>query len=372
VSSPVSFRVTEQLETPLGTARTGELTVRGKTLSTPAFMPVGTLATVKSLSLRDLRDIGASCILGNTYHLHLRPGEDLVAEMGGLHSFMGGWDGLILTDSGGYQVFSLAHLRKVSEEGVTFRAHTDGSTHVFTPESVVAIQEKLDSDIMMVLDECPAHTMSESDAAKSAGLTLRWAKRAQDAYTGKAGTLFAICQGAMHAELRRQSAAELAELDFAGYGIGGLGVGEPKEVFAEMLVASTSALPSDKPRYLMGIGAPEDLVDGAAAGVDMFDCVLQTREARNGGLLTFEGRINVTNARFAHDPGPIETTCDCETCTTYSRAYLHHLFRNRELLGYRLASIHNLRWTLRLMESVREAISNGTLQELRSRVARRS
>ena len=356
----VDFTITAQEPTDEGVARAGLLTVRGKVLHTPCFMPVGTLATVKSLTIADLTTMGAECILGNTYHLHLRPGEDLIQELGGIHQFMGGWPGLVLTDSGGYQVFRLAHLRKLDRNGVTFRAHTDGSTHVFTPESVVETQEKLDSDIMMALDECPAHTMTETEAAGSSELTFNWANRSRAAWSGRRGALFGICQGGMFAELRRQSARQLASLDLPGYGIGGLGLGESKEVFREMVLASTSELPAAKPRYLMGIGRPEDLVNSVAMGVDMFDCVLQTREARNGALLTNTGRLNVNNARCARDPGPIELDCDCETCQTYSLAYLHHLFRNRELLGYRLATIHNLRWTLRLMEKVRDHIADGT------------
>lgn len=329
-------------------------------------MPVGTVGTVKSLSVRDLKQIEAECILGNTYHLHLRPGEDTVRALGGLHQFMGGWPGLILTDSGGYQVFSLAHLRTLTKRGVTFRAHTDGSTHEFTPESAVAIQESLGSDIMMALDVCPAHTAGRAEARTAAELTLHWAKRAKAAWSGSQVQLFGICQGGMHAEIRKQSASDLARLDLPGYGIGGLGVGESKELMYAMLPASVCELPEDKPRYLMGIGAPEDLFNAVALGVDVFDCVLQTREARNGGLLTRSGRLNVNNARYARDAGPVEAGCDCETCDAYSRAYLHHLFRTRELLAYRLASLHNLRWTLNLMAEIRRSIEAGDFEELRA------
>jgi queuine tRNA-ribosyltransferase len=346
-------------------ARAGEIHLHGKTLHTPAFMPVGTLATVKSLSIEDLIHIEAECILGNTYHLHLRPGENVVAELGGVHRFMGGWPGLVLTDSGGFQVFSLAHLRSLNEDGVTFRAHTDGSTHVFTPESVVAVQEALGSDIMMVLDECPPHTLSREEASASAERTRRWAERAQQAHSG-ASALFGICQGGMYPELRRESALGLRSLDFPGYAIGGLGVGEEKPVMYEMLHASTGELPEDRPRYLMGIGTPDDLVNGVAAGVDMFDCVLQTREARNGALLTRNGRLNINNAQFAVDPGPIESECDCSTCRIHTRAYLHHLFRNRELLAYRLATVHNLRWTIKLMQDIRTAVIEGTFAQFRT------
>lgn len=345
------------------TARAGVLRIGDKMLPTPAFMPVGTLATVKSLSLEDLLAIDAPCILANTYHLHLRPGEDVVANLGGLHSFMGGWPRLILTDSGGYQVFSLAHLRSVDEGGATFRAHTDGSAHRFTPESVMEIQEKLGSDIMIALDECPPHTTGYEQARESAKRTARWAARAQESHRDRDGILFPVSQGGMHEDLRQESARELAELEFDGYAIGGLGIGEEKDVMRRMLQASLSPLPVSKPRYLMGIGAPEDLVAGVAAGVDMFDSVLQTREARNGGLLTRGGRVNINNARFSEDPAPVEEGCDCSTCRTYSRAYLHHLFRNRELLGYRLATIHNLRWTVSLMHEIRHSLQAGTFSD---------
>jgi len=354
------FDLVAECETEAGAARAGDIQLHGKSLATPAFMPVGTLATVKSLSVQDLLDIEAACILGNAYHLHLRPGEETVARLGGLHQFMGGWPGLILTDSGGYQVFSLAHLRSVDDHGVTFRAHTDGSTHVFTPEAVVHIQEALGSDIMMVLDECPAHDVSLEEARASALRTGQWAEEARRAWTHGPRALFGIAQGGMYTDLRKESARELAALDFPGYGIGGLGLGEKKGVMYEMLAASIGELPASKPRYLMGIGAPEDLVNGVAAGVDMFDCVLQTREARNGGLLARTGRMNINNARFALDPGPVDVDCDCSTCAAYTRAYLHHLFRNRELLGYRLATIHNLRWTINLMREMRAAIIDGS------------
>ncbi|HEV3312035.1 MAG TPA: tRNA guanosine(34) transglycosylase Tgt [Chloroflexota bacterium] len=359
------FSISARDESSTGVfARAGHIRLNGKTLDTPAFMPVGTLATVKSLSIQDLINIEAGCILGNTYHLHLRPGEEVIAELGGLHRFMGGWPGLILTDSGGYQVLSLARLRSLDENGVTFQAHTDGSTHVLTPESVVEIQQRLGSDIMMVLDECPPHTASFEQAAAGADRTLRWAERSAATWGGF-GALFAISQGAMYKDLRRRHAQEIARLEFPGFAVGGLGIGEDKQTMKSMLSASLSELPVDRPRYLMGIGAPEDLVNSVAAGVDLFDCVLQTREARNGALLSRSGRVNINNARFEKDPGPIENTCDCSTCATYSRAYLHHLFRNKELLGYRLASIHNLRWTIRLMQEMRANILVGTFDQYR-------
>lgn len=366
MATAFNFRLVAQEHSADGvSARAGELRVHGKVLRTPAFMPVGTLASVKSLSIADLLEIEAQCILGNTYHLHLRPGEETVASLGGLHRFMGGWPGLMLTDSGGYQVISLAHLRSVDDDGVTFRAHTDGSTHRFTPERVVRIQETLGSDIMMILDECPAFTVGYLEACRSASRTLGWAQRSKEAQTTDTDVLFGITQGGMYEDLRRRSAEDMVALDFPGYAVGGLGLGESKAVMHRMLTASLSGLPASKPRYLMGIGAPEDLVNGVAAGVDMFDCVLQTREARNGGLLTKEGRLNINNARFARDAAPIDHECDCSTCGVYTRAYLHHLFRNRELLGYRLATIHNLRWTTRFMQEIRMSIINGCFGDLR-------
>jgi queuine tRNA-ribosyltransferase len=362
VASPIFFHI--EARDPASDARVGYLHIPHATVATPVFMPVGTLATVKSLSPDDLRAIGAEIVLANTYHLHLRPGEAIIAALGGLHRFMA-WDGGLLTDSGGFQVFSLAHLRHIDDCGVTFRAHTDGSVHQFTPEGVIRIQEQLGPDIMMVLDECPPHTASYQAAQEAAKRTTRWAERARKAQTRGDMLLFGITQGAMYADLRRQSARELVALDFPGYAIGGLGIGEPKMVMYDMLHASVAELPWNKPRYLMGIGAPEDLFAGVAAGIDMFDCVLQTRTARNGALLTRHGRLNIRNARFARDSAPIDSWCDCSTCHTFTRAYLHHLFRNEELLGYRLASIHNLRWTLKLMEEIRASIQGGYFQQLR-------
>jgi queuine tRNA-ribosyltransferase len=321
-------------------------------------MPVGTQATVKSLAPEELRGIGAQIVLGNTYHLYLRPGSELIAQLGGLHRFMA-WDRSILTDSGGFQVFSLGHLRKLDEEGVTFRSHLDGSTHLFTPESVVRIQEELGSDIAMALDECTSYPSTEEEARHSFERTTRWAQRAKRAQRRPGQALFGIVQGGMHARLRRESAAQLVALDFPGYGIGGLSVGEPKELFYEMMAVSAAALPAAKPRYVMGVGAPEDLFEAVSNGIDMFDCVLQTRLGRNGGLLTRSGRIGIRNARFRADPGPIDPWCDCPTCQTFSLAYLHHLFRAEELLAYRLASLHNLRWTIKLVEEMRESIVAG-------------
>jgi queuine tRNA-ribosyltransferase len=328
-------------------------------------MPVGTQATVKSLTPDDLRTIGASIILGNTYHLYLRPGSELIARLGGLHRFMA-WDGSILTDSGGFQVYSLAERRRIDEQGVTFRSHLDGSTHLFTPERVTAIQEELGSDIAMVLDECTPYPSTEGEARLSFERTMRWARRSRHALTRLDQIQFGIVQGGMYAHLRRESAAQLVDLDFPGYAIGGLSVGEPKPLFYEMMALSASALPATKPRYVMGVGAPEDLFEAVGHGIDMFDCVLQTRLGRNGALLTRSGRLNIRNARFRDDPNPIDPWCDCTTCQTFSLAYLHHLFRCEELLAYRLASLHNLRWTVKLVEEMRKTIVAGTFATFRS------
>jgi queuine tRNA-ribosyltransferase len=360
---PFGFRVLAR--DPGTLARTGELSTAQGSLQTPVFMPVGTQGTVKSLTPDDLRGAGARIVLGNTYHLYLRPGSELIARQGGLHRFMA-WDRSILTDSGGFQVFSLEHLRDLDDDGVTFRSHIDGSSHRFTPESAVRIQEELGSDIAMVLDECTPYPASEEDARRSAERTAIWAERALRAHRRPSQVLFGIVQGGMYAELRRQSAACLAALDFPGYAIGGLSVGEPKPLFYEMLAVSAAALPDHKPRYVMGVGAPEDLFEAVASGVDMFDCVLQTRLGRNGALFNRSGRINIRNARFREDPDPIDPWCDCYTCRTFSIAYLHHLFRAEELLAYHLASLHNVRWTIKLVEEMRAAIRAGRFAELRA------
>jgi queuine tRNA-ribosyltransferase len=345
-------------------ARAGRLITPHGAMETPVFMPVGTQATVKALAPDELRAMNAHIILGNTYHLYLRPGAELIERFGGLHGFMA-WDRSVLTDSGGFQVFSLGHLRDLDENGVTFRSHLDGSPHRFTPESVVRVQEQLGSDIAMVLDECTPYPATKEEAHISFERTTRWAKRAKAAHTKQGQALFAIAQGGMYADLRRESAAGLVELEFPGYGIGGLSVGEPKELFYEMLAVSAAALPPHTPRYVMGVGAPEDLFEAVLNGVDMFDCVLQTRLGRNGALFTETGRINIRNARFRDDPNPIDPTCDCTTCQTFSLAYLHHLFRAEELLAYRLASIHNLRWTIALVERMRSHIRAGTFTAFR-------
>ncbi len=354
---PFGFRVlAEDAQTE---ARTGQLTTTHGVVETPVFMPVGTQATVKTLTPDELRTAGARIILSNTYHLYLRPGSDLINRLGGLHQFMN-WDRSILTDSGGFQVFSLSHLRAIDEEGVRFRSHIDGSAHNFTPENVTRIQEELGSDIAMVLDECTSYPVSEEEARISMERTSRWAARAQEVHRRPDQVQFGIVQGGMYPHLREESARQLSALDFPGYAVGGLSVGEPKDIFYAMTAISARALPAHKPRYLMGVGAPEDLFEAVKCGVDMFDCVLQTRLGRNGALLTRSGRINIRNARFREDPGPPDSWCDCYTCRHFTLAYLHHLFRADELLGHRLASLHNVRWTIKLVEEMRDAIRAGS------------
>ena len=341
-------------------ARLGQITTPHGKISTPAFAPVGTQATVKALDPRDLHQLGAELILGNTYHLYLRPGADVVAELGGLHSFMG-WDGPILTDSGGFQVFSLAENRRVTDEGVEFRSHIDGSRHLFTPEMVVRTQEQLGADIIMVLDEC-AEPNDRAYNEQAMARTHAWAERCLRAQSRSDRALFGIVQGGIFADLRRQSAQFLSGLDFPGYAIGGLSVGESKEEMLATLDITTPLLPLDKPRYLMGVGAPEDLLEGVARGVDMFDCVLPTRLARNGALFTRSGRINIRNAQYERDAAPIEAGCQCAACRSFTRAYLRHLFKARELLAPRLATIHNVHFLLELMRDIRAAIAGGSFQ----------
>lgn len=346
-------------------ARLGALRTPHGEIATPVFAPVGTQATVKTLDPRDLRELGTSLILANTYHLYLRPGADRVAEMGGLHKFMG-WDGPILTDSGGFQVFSLAEQRTLSDDGVLFRSHIDGSRHLFTPELVVEVQEKLGSDIIMCLDECAEPT----DRAYNERALLRthaWAERCQRAHNRPDQALFGIVQGGVFADLREQSARFLTSLDLPGYAIGGLSVGESKEQMYAMLDVTAPLLPAERPRYLMGVGAPEDLLEGVARGIDLFDCVLPTRLARNGALFTRRGRLNIRNARFEVDPSPIEEGCDCFTCRNFTRAYLRHLFKAGEMLGTRLATIHNVHFLLRLMGDIRAAIADGTFIDFKER-----
>jgi queuine tRNA-ribosyltransferase len=345
-------------------ARLGRIDTPHGPISTPAFAPVGTQATVKALDPRDLRELGAELILAHTYHLYLRPGADVVAEMGRLHRFMG-WDGPILTDSGGFQVFSLAENRVVSDDGVLFRSHIDGSQHTFTPEKVVQIQEQLGADIIMCLDECPEpHDRAYNEAALAR--THAWAARCQAAQRRDDQALFGIVQGGIFADLRRQSAEFLVGLGFPGYAIGGLSVGERKPDMYDMLDVTVPLLPAGKPRYLMGVGAPEDLLEAVARGVDLFDCVLPTRLARNAALFTRQGRLNIRNAQFERDPAPIEAGCGCYTCQHFSRAYLRHLFKAKEILAARLATIHNVHFLLALMGDMRQAIEAGTFDAFKA------
>ncbi len=350
-----AFRLTHDPGDPVR-ARAGVITTARGEIRTPAFMPVGTLATVKSLSPEEVRSAGAEILLVNAYHLYLRPGHRLIEQLGGVHRFMD-WPGPILSDSGGYQVFSLARLQKISEEGVRFRSHIDGSEHLYTPEVAMEVQRSLGVDIAMPLDQLLPGQSDLQPATAAAERTLRWYERSARAAGGT--TTFAIVQGGIHAELRRWHARELVALDAPGYSMGGLSVGEPKDVMWRIAELVAAELPAGKPRYFMGVGSPEDLVNAVARGVDMFDCVLPTRLARNGSLFTDEGRLNIRNARFRDDPGPIEAACDCRACRRSSLAYLHHLFRNDELLGYRLASLHNVRYLTRLVERMRVAITTG-------------
>jgi queuine tRNA-ribosyltransferase len=346
-------------------ARLGEIRTAHGVVPTPVFMPVGTQGTVKGLTSEDLYSLGARIVLANTYHLWLRPGADLIRGFGGLHRFMN-WHGPLLTDSGGYQVFSLAPTRDISEEGVTFQSHLDGSSHFLTPEGAVKIQEALGADIMMCLDECTPYLADQEYLQKSMQRTLRWAKRCQEALTSEDKALFAIVQGGRSTELRRYCIDNLVEMDFPGYALGGLSVGEPKEVMLEVTAACLPHLPVDKPRYVMGVGTPEDLVDLVALGADMFDCVLPTRNARNGMLFTNRGRIIIKNSQHRDEDMPIDDLCACYTCRHYSRAYLRHLFIAKEILAHRLNTIHNLWYFLELMRQMRRAIAAGTFDEFRA------
>lgn len=341
-------------------ARTGVFTTPHGKLLTPVFAPVGTQATVKTLTPQHLKEIGASLVLSNTYHLYLRPGDQLVADMGGLHNFMQ-WQGPILTDSGGFQVFSLAQTRKIDDEGVTFKSHIDGSMHRFTPERSIAIQENLGADIIMAFDECSdPHDYAYSRAAMER--THRWAERSLQAKTRSDQALFGIVQGGIQPDLRAESAAFIASLDTPGIAIGGLSVGETKEEMYNTLDVVTPLLPENKPRYLMGVGTPEDLIHGVARGIDIFDCVLPTRLARHHAAFSPEGRLNLMNATFSRDERPVDSTCDCYTCRTFSRAYIRHLIVAKELLAGTLISIHNLRALIRLMEEMRGYIQAGTFE----------
>lgn len=358
----VRFRVEKRSENTM--ARAGVLLTPHGEVPTPVFMPVGTQASVKTVSPEELRQIGAGIILSNTYHLYLRPGHELIEKAGGLHSFMS-WDGAVLTDSGGYQVFSLGPLRTISEEGVEFRSHIDGSPHMFTPERVMEIEMALGADIAMCFDECTPYPCDYEYAKESAAMTARWAERCLEAHSREDQALFGIVQGSVYPDLRKSSAADISSLGFPGYAIGGLSVGEPKDLMYSILDETVPCLPEDKPRYLMGVGSPDALLEGVARGVDMFDCVLPTRVARNGTVFTREGRIIVRDAAYAEDFRPLDPGCDCYACRNFSRAYIRHLLKAGEVLGIRLTSIHNLRHLIRMMEEIRSAIIEGTFSEYR-------
>lgn len=345
-----------------GRARRGVFHTAHGSFETPAFMPVGTQGTVKAVTPAQLQELGAQIVLSNTYHLHLRPGDELIRDLGGLHRFMG-WSGPILTDSGGYQVFSLAKLRKITEQGVSFQSHLDGAPVLFTPERVVQIQENLGVDIMMVLDECLPYPATREEAEQSLALTLRWAERSQRARTQRERVLaFGIVQGGMYPELRQRAAAELVAMNFDGYAIGGLSVGEPTALMAEMTDVATRVLPEDRVRYLMGVGTPQDIVRSVGLGIDMFDCVIPTRSARFGRLYVGKGYINIRNKQYRADPLPIEEGCDCYACANFSRAYVSHLIHADEILGAQLASLHNLRFYQRLVAQIRHKISDGSFE----------
>lgn len=346
-------------------ARLGKVHTPHGSFDTPIFMPVGTLATVKTMSPEELKEINAQIILSNTYHLWLRPGEDIVKEAGGLHSFMN-WDRPILTDSGGFQVFSLSDMRKIKEEGVYFRNHLSGEKLFFSPEVAMQVQNDLGPDIMMVLDECPPYPASYEYMEQSVARTSRWAERCLKAHRRpKEQALFGIIQGGEFAELRRRSAEDLVSLDFPGYAIGGLSVGEPKDIMYRVLEETLPFVPENKPRYLMGVGSADALIEGAIRGIDMFDSVLATRIARNGTCMTSTGRLVVRNAKYARDFSPLDEHCDCYTCRNYSRAYIRHLIHTNEILGFRLTTYHNLYFLLKLMEQVRQAIREDRLLDFR-------
>lgn len=346
-----------------GQARRGEITTAHGKIQTPVFMPVGTQGTVKAMKPEDVRNLGADIILGNTYHLYLKPGHKLVERRGGLHKFMN-WPHPILTDSGGYQVFSLTHMRKMSEEGVEFRSHHDGSKHMLTPELSTEIQHSLDATITMAFDECTPYPATEEVAKKSMELSMRWAKRSRDAYQKREGyAQFGILQGSMYMNLRQESMDKLKELDFEGYAIGGLAVGEEPEILHEMTHKVAPIMPEDKPRYLMGVGYPIDIFEAVEAGVDMFDCVLPTRNARKGNAFTTLGQLNIKRAEYKEDDSPLDPNCDCYCCKNYTKSYLRHLFKADEILCSMLLTEHNLRFYVKMMEGIRASIEQGRFQE---------
>ena len=359
----MAFRFELIRKDPTSKARLGRVVTDHGAFSTPAFMPVGTLGTVKSLTPEELVEIGAEVILANTYHLYLRPGHETICRLGGLHAFMH-WEGPILTDSGGYQIFSLGDLRKISEEGVTFQSHLDGSPHFLTPEQVIEIQRILGVDIAMVLDECIPYPSHYDYAKASTSRTTRWAERCLQARRETDPALFAIVQGGMYRALREESAQGLVKMDFQGYAIGGLSVGEPKTLMRDVLGWTIPFLPENAPRYLMGVGTPRDILEAVMLGIDLFDCVLPTRNARNGTLFTSSGKLSIKQAQYAEDKRPLDRGCRCYTCRHYSRAYLRHLYLSKEILSPRLNTIHNLFYYMEFMRKIREAIQRGRLVDL--------
>lgn len=356
------FKFVVEFKSQENQARIGKLTTSHGEISTPVFMPVGTQASVKGVSPDLLKEMGTTILLGNTYHLYLRPGQDLIKEAGGLHSFMN-WPGAILTDSGGFQVFSLSALNEVSDEGVLFRSHIDGSPHLFTPEKVMEIQMDLGSDIAMAFDQCLAYPSSYDLAREAQERTTKWAIRCRERHNRADQALFGIVQGVTYQDLREKSAKELVELDFPGYAVGGLSVGEPKDLMYEVLDYTVPLLPEEKPRYLMGVGSPDALWEGVARGIDMFDCVLPTRIARNGTAMTSRGRVVIRNAKYARDFKPLDPACSCSTCRNYTRAYLRHLFKAGEMLAAILVSYHNLFFLHRLMEKIRNSLKEGRFNQ---------
>lgn len=360
----MSFRFKILHESKENNARAGRISTAHGSIDTPAFIPVGTQATVKSLTPEELDDLGVQIILANTYHLYLRPGHDVISAVGGLHSFMH-WDRPILTDSGGYQVFSLAKLRQLSERGVTFQSHIDGSRHLLTPEKAIEIQEALGSDIMMCLDECTAYPATHDECQSSLNLTIDWARRCKQSHHTDRGVLFGIIQGGMFQDLRARAVSALRDIGFDGYAVGGLSVGEPKELMLDVAAFTLALLPDPLPRYVMGVGRPEDLVELVSRGADMFDCVIPTRNARNGQLFVSTGALNISNAQYRDDQGPVEAGCACYTCKHYSRAYLRHLFMAKELLAHRLNTIHNIYYFMSLMSKMREAIGQGQFAQFK-------
>ena len=360
-----TMSITFQLHATDGAARAGTLHTPHGDVPTPTFMPVATQASVKTVTPQELRDLGVALVMGNTYHLYLRPGVDLVRDMGGMSAFMG-WDGPTITDSGGFQAYSLGRNARIDAQGLRFQSHIDGSIHLFTPEAVMSYQESLGADIIMPLDHCVAYTQDITASRQAMERTHEWLERCIQAHDGKGQSLFGIVQGSVFPDLRNESAAFVTARDLPGYAIGGLAVGEPKDMTYSTAARVAALLPQDRPRYLMGVGSPEDLVRCVALGVDMFDCALPTRVARNGALFTAHGRVNIDVAAYRGQRGPVDDGCDCYTCRHFTAGYLHHLFRARELLGLRLATIHNLRFIMRLMDRMRAAVMEGTFQAFAS------